>query len=140
MKRLWILALVCACCLAAVKSGQTQMAQPVGPVNIGGSVATQAALGPSYRLRCLQVSGTKPAEEVWFLQKLGPYLGAPIEPNEMAFRSLDSPVLRDFASHLPAGARISYLPRMGDDDDPSLQDFAKFCRSKKVDFSLGTSF
>ena len=77
-------------------------------------------------------------------------MNGPIEPNETAFRSLNSPTLRDFVSHLPKGSRILHSPvmlpgpdptmKVGSASEPGLQDFIKFCRSKKVDFMFGISF
>lgn len=149
MKRLWIVILICTCCLATTRSGQTQNAQPQGPVILEDARPTHQAL--VYTLRFLRVSGANSPEYVWFLQKQATVpLDGPIEPNETAFRSLNSLVLRDYVSHLPEGTHINHSPMMlpgpdptikvGGDSEPGLQDFVKFCRSKKIDFRFGVSF
>lgn len=150
MKRLLIVVLICTCCLAVTRSGQTQNAEPRGPIRLEEARPIQ---GPAsvYTLRFLQVADTKPAEYIWILQEQnGIASNARIEPNETAFRSLNSPVLRDFVSHLPEGSRIIHSPvmlpgpdptmKVGSVSEPGLQDFIKFCRSKKVDFWFGVSF
>ncbi len=150
MKRLLILVLTCLCCLAATKSGQTQNAKPRGPIRLEEARPTKGPLSV-YTLRFLQIGDAEPVEYIWILQKQGAAgLDGPIEPNETAFRSLNSPVLRSFVSHLPEGARIVHSPMMlpgsdptmkaGSASEPGLQDFIKFCRSKQVDFWLGVSF
>jgi len=150
MKHLLIMALICTCCLAATKSGQTQNAEPRGLIRLEESRPTRGPLSV-YTLRFLQIAETKPVEFIWILQKQDTvsFNGA-IEPNETAFRSLDSPVLRDFVSHLPEGTRIVHSPvtlpgpdpthKVGSNSEPGLQGFEKFCRSKKIDFWLGVSF
>lgn len=151
MKRLLIMVLICTCCMAAIKAGLTQNAAPQGPIRLEDARPTSGPLGPIYNLRFLQVSGTKPTEYVWFLQKQDTVpLNGPIEPNETAFRSLDSPILRDYVAHLRQGTRIVHSPLMlpgpdptqkaGSDSEPGLQDFVKFCHSKKIDFLFGVSF
>ena len=150
MKRLLIVVLTCLCCLAATQSGQTQSAQPRGLIRLEESRPTKGPLSV-YTLRVLQVGETKPAEYIWILQKQSVAgLNGPIEPNENAFRSLNSPTLRSFIAYLPEGARIVHSPMMlpGPDltmkvdsaSEPGLQDFVKFCRSQKVDFLFGVSF
>lgn len=150
MKPLLIGMLMCICCLAATRSGQTQNAVPRGPIRLEEARTTK---GPvlAYTLRFLQVADTKPVEYIWILQRqTADQSGGQIEPNEMAFRSLTSPVLRDYVSHLPEGSHITHSPwmltgpdptmKVGSASEPSLQDFIQFCRSKKVDFWFGISF
>jgi len=150
MKRSLIVVLACLCCLAATKSGQTQNAEPRGPIRLEGARPTHGPVS-IYTLRFLQIAETKPIEHLWILQKQDTVTrNGPIEPNETAFRSLNSPVLRDFVSHLPEGARIVYssvtLPRPGPTNkvdggsEPDLQGFVTFCRSRKVDFWFGVLF
>ena len=145
-----VVVLIGTCCLAATKSGQTQNDQPRGPIRLGGSRPTRGPVSV-YTLRFLQVGDTKPVQYIWILQKQAPAgLDGPIEPNETAFRSLNSPLLREFVSHLPEDARIMHSPMMlpgpdptmkvGSASEPGLQDFIKFCRNKKVEFVFGTSF
>ena len=150
MKRLLILGLICAGCVVATKSGQTQNVQPRGPIILEEARPTHGPVA-IYTLRFLQVGDTRPAEYIWILQKQAAIgVDGPIEPNETAFRSLNSPTLRDYVSHLPESSRILHSPMMlpgpdptmkvGSASEPGLQDFIKFCRSKKVEFVFGTSF
>lgn len=150
MKCLLVTLMICVCCLATTRSGQSQNAQPIGPIRLDGPGLTRQAPGV-YTLRFLQIAETKPVEHIWILQKQNTVpLNGPIEPNETAFRSLNSPILRDFVSHLPEGTRIVHsfmmLPgpdptmKVGSASEPGLQEFANFCRSKKIEFGFGTSF
>jgi hypothetical protein len=150
MKRLLTVVLISACCFGAIQTGQTQNMALRGPIRLEEAKPTFGPLGPVYTLRFLQVSDTKPTEYVWLLQKMTTPSDGDIEPEETVFRSLKSPTLHEFVSHLPQGARIAHLPIMLPgphptiedriDAEPGLQDFIKFCRSSKVDFEFGIAF
>jgi len=150
MKRLLIVGLICVCCFVAIVSGRTQNTPPKGPIRLEEGKPTTGPFGPVYTLRFLKISDTRPTEYVWLLQKQTTPSEGAIEPNETVFRSLDSPILREFVSHLPMGARITHSPimlpgpdptmKVGSDSEPGLQDFVSFCRSKKIDFAYGIAF
>ena len=150
MKRLLTVALISACCFGAIQNGQTQDTVLRGPIRLDGEGVRKGPIGPVYTLRFLEVSGTKPTEYVWLLQKMTTPSEGAIEPNETVFRSLDSPILHEFVAHLPKGARIMHsaimLPgpdptqKVGSDSEQGLQDFIKFCRSSKIDFEFGIAF
>jgi hypothetical protein len=150
MKRLLTAALISACCFGTIQTGQTQDTVLRGPIRLEEAKPTSGPLRPVYTLRFLQVSDTKPTEYVWLLQKTtAPSEGA-IEPNETVFRSLNSPILHEFVTHLTPGSRIMHSPimlpgpdptqKVGSDSEPGLQDFIKFCRSSKIDFEFGIAF
>lgn len=150
MKRIFLILPLCFCCLAATKRGPAQNAPPRGPIRLERGRSTAEARGPVYTLRFLQVSGPKPTEYVWLLQRETDPSAGSIEPNETVFRSLNSPVLREFVSRLPSGTSILHSPRMlpgpdptmkvGSDSEPGLQDFIQFCRRKGVGFNFGIAF
>ena len=149
MKRVLLISLICVGCFIATKSGQAQNASQRGPIRLEESRPSSGPLGPVYTLRFLKVSDAKPTEHVWLLQKMTTPSEGAIEPSETVFRSLKSPVLLNFISHLPLGTRIAHLPTtlpsrapktMVGSDEPGLLDFVQLCRSMKIDFVFGVVF
>ena len=154
MRQLLILVLACTCCLVAT-GAQAQDTKPQSATRPTGRVTLEVVSfgrqGPLYTLRPLQVADVKPARYVWLLQEQDAVRpGGRIEAHEATFLSLRSPALREYVSHLPAGARIvepgAVLPgpapagTSGVTSREDLRVFAEFCRNKRVGFVFGVLF
>lgn len=131
MKNLLVVSLVILLCVSAyvgVPAGRSQAQAPHQPDD-----------HLTYTLQLVTVVDA-PAEHMWMVQ--APYNQA-VNLEGRAFRSLASPILRQWVSHLPEGAIISYTPsslpliaKAFGDPEAGVSGFARFCRSKHIQFGF----
>jgi hypothetical protein len=132
MRNLVTVTLVLLCCAFAVvglSAGRSHAQTP-----------HQSAAPLTYTLKMVGVRDT-PQENVWMIEAPDK---ASMRLDGSAFRSLDSPILRDWVSDLPRGTIIQYwpssLPIIGHHGNPihdfegGIPDFTKFCRDNGVEF------
>lgn len=114
----------------------------------GKAQSTPTKPGPiHYKLQSLRIADSNPIAHVWVLQMIEED-GRPGFLTPYAYNSLTSPRLRQLVSDLPKGSAITadaifdrYAPVTQKDvteqmaEEAELEDFRKFCQSKKVIFS-----
>ena len=123
-----------AVALLVVLCGLAPIRVPAGDAQ----TARSADAHLTYTLELLQVADA-PREYMWRVE--APY-GQAVRLDGVVFRSLKSPTLRQWVSQLPEGTAIAYTPyalpliKLFGDPEGGVGDFARFCRSRHLQFGF----